>query len=172
MWRGCDRRSPLAGKTTLLDTLAGRTPRSLEVAGDIHVNGRPSQMSYGTVAYVPQEDLLTGSLTVRETVTFTANLRCAATSRTACLLTLPREWGCMGHAATIPHCQLSGSHACICKYELLDLKHQIRCITSGRRPSAAAVWVHAVRWQSQSLATRPLGCPPLHLRSHERVRPG
>ena len=67
-----------AGKTTLLDTLAGRTPSSLCATGDIRVNGHGTQMSYGTVAYVPQHDLFTGSLTVRETLTFTAHLRCPA----------------------------------------------------------------------------------------------
>lgn len=35
-------------------------------------------MSYGTVAYVPQDDLLTGTLTVRETLMSAANLRCGA----------------------------------------------------------------------------------------------
>lgn len=68
-------RTVVAGKTTLLDALAGRTPKNLQVSGDVRVNGHAGKMSYGTVAYVPQEDLLTGTLTVRETLDFTARLR-------------------------------------------------------------------------------------------------
>lgn len=63
------------GKTTLLDILAGRAHSNVNVSGDILVNGRNVKMSYGTVAYVPQQDLLTGTLTVRETLLFTARLR-------------------------------------------------------------------------------------------------
>ena len=70
-----------AGKTTLLDVLAGRTPSNLTTEGSIKVNGRPTKMTYGKVAYVPQHDPLGGALTVRETLTFTAKLRCATTSQ-------------------------------------------------------------------------------------------
>jgi ABC-type multidrug transport system ATPase subunit len=65
------------GKTTLLDTLAGRAHGNLSMEGRILVNGHEAKMSYGTVAYVPQQDLLTGTLTVRETLMFCARLRCA-----------------------------------------------------------------------------------------------
>lgn len=76
--------SPYAGKTTLLDILAGRAHSNVNVSGDILVNGRNVKMSYGTVAYVPQQDLLTGTLTVRETLLFTARLRYAPCSHAHC----------------------------------------------------------------------------------------
>eukprot|EP00892_Ulva_mutabilis_P010291 jgi/Ulvmu1/7634/UM038_0061.1 len=66
-----------SGKTTLLDTLAGRAQGNLHVQGDVRVNGHHTKMSYGTVAYVPQQDLLTGTLTVYETLMFAAKLRLA-----------------------------------------------------------------------------------------------
>lgn len=71
------RRVLCLGKTTLLDTLAGRVQGNVNVTGSIRVNGKHVKMSYGTVAYVPQEDLLTGTLSVRETLEFTARLRYA-----------------------------------------------------------------------------------------------
>ena len=66
-----------AGKSTLLDTLAGRTQKNLALSGSIKVNGHEAKLTYGKVAYVPQDDQLTGTLTVRETVNFAAKLRCA-----------------------------------------------------------------------------------------------
>jgi ABC-type branched-subunit amino acid transport system ATPase component len=65
-----------AGNTTLLDTLAGRVPRNVQDSGEVHVNGHVTKMSYGTVSYVPQQDHVTGTLTVRETLQYTARLRC------------------------------------------------------------------------------------------------
>lgn len=49
------------------------------MAGDVYVNGRRAQASSraAAMAYMPQEDLHTGSLTVRETLEFAAKLRCA-----------------------------------------------------------------------------------------------
>ena len=61
----------------MLDTLAGRAQGNLSIQGDIRVNGHHTKMSYGTVAYVPQQDLLTGTLTVYETLMFAAKLRYA-----------------------------------------------------------------------------------------------
>ena len=68
----------ITGKTTLLDVLAGRKPSNLVATGEVLINGHATKLSYGTVSYVPQSDLLTGTLTVHETLTFTAALRFAS----------------------------------------------------------------------------------------------
>lgn len=64
-----------SGKTTLLDALAGRWARNATHTGEILLNGRKQQMSYGTAAYVTQDDILTGTLTVRETIQYAAQLQ-------------------------------------------------------------------------------------------------
>eukprot|EP01026_Neomeris_dumetosa_P038348 TRINITY_DN31254_c0_g1_i4.p1 TRINITY_DN31254_c0_g1~~TRINITY_DN31254_c0_g1_i4.p1 ORF type:complete len:166 (-),score=23.14 TRINITY_DN31254_c0_g1_i4:23-520(-) len=64
-----------SGKTTLLDTLAGRLASSASSTGKIYLNGKESDLSYGKTAYVTQDDVLTGTLTVRETINFSALLR-------------------------------------------------------------------------------------------------
>ncbi|XP_002987629.2 ABC transporter G family member 11 [Selaginella moellendorffii] len=64
-----------SGKSTLLDALAGRLAKNTTQTGQILLNGRKKQLSYGIVAYVTQEDTLIGTLTVRETITYSANLR-------------------------------------------------------------------------------------------------
>eukprot|EP01025_Chloroclados_australasicus_P007707 TRINITY_DN1255_c0_g2_i1.p1 TRINITY_DN1255_c0_g2~~TRINITY_DN1255_c0_g2_i1.p1 ORF type:complete len:648 (-),score=54.65 TRINITY_DN1255_c0_g2_i1:460-2403(-) len=64
-----------SGKTTLLDTLAGRLSGSATVTGNIYLNGKKSNLSYGKTAYVTQDDVFTGTLTVRETIGFSAFLR-------------------------------------------------------------------------------------------------
>eukprot|EP00003_Mantamonas_plastica_P019523 TRINITY_DN3183_c0_g5_i1.p1 TRINITY_DN3183_c0_g5~~TRINITY_DN3183_c0_g5_i1.p1 ORF type:complete len:243 (-),score=69.26 TRINITY_DN3183_c0_g5_i1:25-651(-) len=65
-----------AGKTSLLDVLSGRNNVG-EVFGSICVNGK--EMAPGDVkkvgTYVKQSDLLMGTLTVRETFEFNAELR-------------------------------------------------------------------------------------------------
>mmetsp|Transcript_30928 Transcript_30928/g.80622 ORF Transcript_30928/g.80622 Transcript_30928/m.80622 type:complete len:634 (+) Transcript_30928:180-2081(+) len=66
------------GKSTLLDTLAGRSGSSLEVSGDVLLNGHKSNLSYGRSAYVTQDEVLVGMLTVRETLTYSALLRLPA----------------------------------------------------------------------------------------------
>ncbi|CAL0334246.1 unnamed protein product [Lupinus luteus] len=53
-----------SGKSTLLDALAGRLSRNVIMSGK---------------AYVTQEDILLGTLTVRETISYSANLRLPAT---------------------------------------------------------------------------------------------
>lgn len=63
------------GKSTLLDTLAGRLASSATWDGEIRVNGHKSKLSYGRAAYVTQDEVLIGTLTVFETVMFTARLR-------------------------------------------------------------------------------------------------
>ncbi|XP_073148878.1 ABC transporter G family member 15-like [Henckelia pumila] len=64
-----------SGKSTLLDALAGRLSRNIFMTGNILLNGKKKRLDYGGVAYVTQEDVLLGTLTVRETISFSANLR-------------------------------------------------------------------------------------------------
>lgn len=63
------------GKTTLLDTLAGRLGGGAVWDGEIRVNGHKSKLSYGRSAYVTQDEVLLGTLSVRETIMFAAQLR-------------------------------------------------------------------------------------------------
>ncbi|CAN4111936.1 unnamed protein product [Withania somnifera] len=62
------------GKSTLLDTIAGRLGSSTRQTGDILINGRKQTLAYGTSAYVTQEDTLMATLTVKETVYYSAEL--------------------------------------------------------------------------------------------------
>ncbi|WCJ36870.1 ABC-2 type transporter family protein [Euphorbia peplus] len=63
-----------SGKSTLLDSLAGRLSRNVVMTGEVLLNGKKRRGDHG-VAYVTQEDVLLGTLTVRETVTYSAHLR-------------------------------------------------------------------------------------------------
>ncbi|CAG9466909.1 unnamed protein product [Pedinophyceae sp. YPF-701] len=63
------------GKTTLLDTLAGRLTGNVDVTGTMLVNGEPVSLAYGKAAYVTQDDVLMGTLTVRETMLYAARVR-------------------------------------------------------------------------------------------------
>ncbi|KAL5538217.1 hypothetical protein UlMin_043887 [Ulmus minor] len=64
-----------SGKSTLLDSLAGRLSRNVVMTGNILFNGSKKRLDYGSVAYVTQEDVLLGTLTVRETIAYSAHLR-------------------------------------------------------------------------------------------------
>ncbi|XP_015875735.2 ABC transporter G family member 12 [Ziziphus jujuba] len=64
-----------SGKSTLLDSLAGRLSRNVVMTGNILFNGSKKRLDYGSVAYVTQEDVLLGTLTVRETIKYSAQLR-------------------------------------------------------------------------------------------------
>ncbi|CAM6104027.1 unnamed protein product [Calypogeia fissa] len=64
-----------SGKSTLLDSLAGRPSKNANVSGEVLLNGRKEKLSHGTVAYVAQDDVLLGTLTVYETLMFSARLR-------------------------------------------------------------------------------------------------
>ncbi|XP_020540699.1 ABC transporter G family member 12 isoform X2 [Jatropha curcas] len=64
-----------SGKSTLLDALAGRLSGNVIMTGNVLVNGKNKRMGYGDVAYVTQENTLLGTLSVRETLTFSAHLR-------------------------------------------------------------------------------------------------
>ncbi|KAF3330745.1 ABC transporter G family member 15-like protein [Carex littledalei] len=68
-----------AGKSTLLDALAGRLGRNVVLTGKVLLNGRKRRLDYGVVAYVTQENVLLGTLTVRETITYSALLRLPTT---------------------------------------------------------------------------------------------
>jgi len=63
-----------SGKTTLLNVLGGRAMAG--VTGELHMNGVPiTKRMKRIVAYVLQEDIFLVHLTVREQLTFTAQLR-------------------------------------------------------------------------------------------------
>ncbi|KAL5148773.1 ABC transporter G family member 11 [Glycine soja] len=63
------------GKSTLLDTLAGRLGSNTRQTGEILINGHKQALSYGTSAYVTQDDTLLTTLTVREAVHYSAQLQ-------------------------------------------------------------------------------------------------
>lgn len=66
------------GKTTLLSTLSLRLdPTQMDITGEFRLNGREYSRSVlkAMTAYVMQDDLLHGELTVEETLSFAAQLR-------------------------------------------------------------------------------------------------
>ncbi|KAK3027453.1 hypothetical protein RJ639_041059 [Escallonia herrerae] len=63
------------GKSTLLDALAGRLASNTRQTGEILINGCKQRLTYGTSAYVTQEDILTWTLTVKEAVYYSAELQ-------------------------------------------------------------------------------------------------
>lgn len=64
-----------SGKSTLLDALASRLAANAFLSGTILLNGHKTKLSFGTAAYVTQDDTLIGTLTVRETIAYSAQLR-------------------------------------------------------------------------------------------------
>ncbi|MED6122147.1 ABC transporter G member 11 [Stylosanthes scabra] len=64
-----------SGKSTLLDALSGRLAANAFLSGTILLNGHKTNLSFGTAAYVTQDDSLIGTLTVRETISYSAWLR-------------------------------------------------------------------------------------------------
>ena len=66
-----------AGKTTLLNTLAGQLPYSskLRLEGYVTANGSPMPSSKYKTGFVAQEDLFFSQLTVRETLAMASELR-------------------------------------------------------------------------------------------------
>ncbi|CAN0901808.1 ABC transporter G family member 15 [Linum grandiflorum] len=64
-----------SGKTTLLDALTGRLSRNVAMTGKILINGQKKELDCSDIGYVTQENTLLGTLTVRETVTYSAHLR-------------------------------------------------------------------------------------------------
>ncbi|MFS7995936.1 putative ABC-type xenobiotic transporter [Helianthus anomalus] len=63
------------GKSTLLDSLAGRLATNIRSSGHVLINGRKQRLTYGTMAYMTQEQVLTWTLTVKETVYYSAELQ-------------------------------------------------------------------------------------------------
>uniref|UniRef100_A0A8R7QP49 ABC transporter domain-containing protein n=1 Tax=Triticum urartu TaxID=4572 RepID=A0A8R7QP49_TRIUA len=63
------------GKTTLLDTLAGRLGPGITQTGAILINGRREKLAFGTSAYVTQDNVLMSTMSVRETVYYSAQLQ-------------------------------------------------------------------------------------------------
>ncbi|XP_027349230.1 ABC transporter G family member 15-like [Abrus precatorius] len=63
------------GKTTLLNSFTGRLPTNVVVSGNILLNGKKRSFYSKDVSYVAQEELFLGTLTVKETLTFSANMR-------------------------------------------------------------------------------------------------
>ena len=66
-----------AGKTTLLNVLTFRCNSDIHVSGNIAVNGNKvnSGILASRMAYVQQDDLFIGTLTVKEHLTFQALVR-------------------------------------------------------------------------------------------------
>lgn len=65
-----------AGKSTLMNVLAHRNISQMDVRGTVEVNNRPIGTEITSIsAYIQQEDLFVGSLTVKEHLTFQAFLR-------------------------------------------------------------------------------------------------
>ncbi|KAG7941927.1 hypothetical protein I3843_16G073600 [Carya illinoinensis] len=64
-----------SGKSTLLDALSSRLAANAFLSGTILLNGRKTKLSFGTAAYVTQDENLIGTLTVRETISYSAQLR-------------------------------------------------------------------------------------------------
>ncbi|XP_048424473.1 ABC transporter G family member 11-like [Pyrus x bretschneideri] len=64
-----------SGKSTLLDALSSRLAANAFLSGTILLNGRKRKLAFGTAAYVTQDDNLIGTLTVRETISYSARLR-------------------------------------------------------------------------------------------------
>ncbi|XP_072039147.1 broad substrate specificity ATP-binding cassette transporter ABCG2-like [Amphiura filiformis] len=63
------------GKTSLLDILAGRTSKQ-GISGTVLINGGPQPEDFRLLSgYVAQDDVVTGTLTVRENLAFSAALR-------------------------------------------------------------------------------------------------
>ncbi|CAJ1898763.1 unnamed protein product [Sphenostylis stenocarpa] len=69
--------SPSSGKTTLLLALAGRLDSGLKFNGKVTYNGHGMNefVPQRTAAYVSQNDLHTGEMTVRETLAFSARVQ-------------------------------------------------------------------------------------------------
>ena len=66
------------GKSSLIDVLAGRKGRK-GLSGEIFLDGLPITSSFKYMAgYVVQDDIICGTLTIRENIMFAANTRLGA----------------------------------------------------------------------------------------------
>ncbi|XWS28317.1 hypothetical protein CRYUN_Cryun25bG0057900 [Craigia yunnanensis] len=60
----------------IFEIYAGRLSGNVVKTGNVLLNGKKKKrLDYGGVAYVTQEDILLGTLTIRETITYSAHLR-------------------------------------------------------------------------------------------------
>ncbi|XP_047977057.1 ABC transporter G family member 15-like [Salvia hispanica] len=76
-----------SGKSTFLDSLAGRLSGNVVTSGNVLLNGKiKKSLHYGIVAYVSQEDVVLGSLTVKESIAYSAALRLPSKQETAELI--------------------------------------------------------------------------------------
>lgn len=65
-----------------MNVLAHRNISRMEVSGIVEVNGRPIGRDINAIsAYIQQDDLFIGSLTVREHLTFQVNSICAVNEK-------------------------------------------------------------------------------------------
>ncbi|XP_048138753.1 ABC transporter G family member 15-like [Rhodamnia argentea] len=65
-----------SGKSTFLDSLAGRMSADVKKRGNISLDGKKKgSINYKDLSYVTQENLFLGTLTVKETIAYTAHLR-------------------------------------------------------------------------------------------------
>ncbi|PON86891.1 ABC transporter-like [Trema orientale] len=64
-----------SGKSTLLDAFAGRLSPNIKMTGNVLVKGKKGSGNCGGISYLTQEDVFLGTLTVRETITYSAHLR-------------------------------------------------------------------------------------------------
>uniref|UniRef100_A0A6M2ELR9 ABC transporter domain-containing protein n=1 Tax=Populus davidiana TaxID=266767 RepID=A0A6M2ELR9_9ROSI len=69
-----------SGKSTLLDALAGRLSSNVIMSGNVLLNGKQRKIGNGSISYTTQEDFLFGTLTVKETLTYSAHLRLPSTT--------------------------------------------------------------------------------------------
>lgn len=86
------------GKSTFLNTLTSRNLNGLKVTGKVLANGVEIGHSISKIsAYVQQDDLFMGELTVKEHLTFTARLRmdpsCSETERSERVQVVLRQMG-------------------------------------------------------------------------------
>ncbi|XP_020212782.1 ABC transporter G family member 15 [Cajanus cajan] len=63
------------GKTTFLDSFTGKLSPNVAVTGNILINGKKQSLYSREVSYVAQEELFLGTLSVKETLTYSANMR-------------------------------------------------------------------------------------------------
>ncbi|XP_039161128.1 ABC transporter G family member 15 [Eucalyptus grandis] len=65
-----------SGKSTFLDSLAGRISSDVKEEGNISLSGRKKGfLNHNDLSYVTQENLFLGTLTIKETIAYTAHLR-------------------------------------------------------------------------------------------------
>ncbi|XP_028789467.1 ABC transporter G family member 13-like [Neltuma alba] len=64
-----------SGKTTLLHSLAGTLDANASMTGNILINGKKRKWHHREISYVAQEETFLGTLTVRETLTYSAKMR-------------------------------------------------------------------------------------------------